>query len=89
MVNEREQALVLRFGQIQDVKSEPGIYFVGLPWLSRRGSTFIWGVWHDAKHVAGHIATQRPYLAYRDSEQRAADEQQQPLISNVSTLGAH
>ncbi|MCX2688775.1 NAD(P)/FAD-dependent oxidoreductase [Pseudomonas sp. DCB_AW] len=71
------------------VAREPGVYFLGLPWLSRRGSSFIWGVWHDAKHVAGHIATQRTYLAYRDSEQRAADEQQQPTISNVSTLGAH
>ncbi len=46
------------------VSSEPGIYFLGLPWLSRRGSTFIWGVWHDAKHIAGHIATQRGYLDY-------------------------
>ena len=54
------------------VSSEPGIYFLGLPWLSRRGSSFIWGVWHDAKHVAGHIATQRTYLAYRDSAQRQA-----------------
>lgn len=47
------------------VSSEPGVYFVGLPWLSRRGSAFIWGVWHDAKHVAGHIATQRAYQQYR------------------------
>ena len=31
------------------VSREPGIYFVGLPWLSRRGSAFIWGVWHDAR----------------------------------------
>ena len=46
------------------VSSEPGIYFLGLPWLSRRGSSFIWGVWHDAKHIAGHIATQRSYLTY-------------------------
>jgi putative flavoprotein involved in K+ transport len=46
------------------VSSEPGIYFVGLPWLSRRGSSFIWGVWHDARHVAGHIITQRGYLAH-------------------------
>lgn len=46
------------------VSTEPGIYFLGLPWLSRRGSSFIWGVWHDAKHIAGHIATQRSYLAY-------------------------
>jgi modulator of FtsH protease HflC len=27
VVNEREQAIVLRFGQITDVKQEPGIYF--------------------------------------------------------------
>lgn len=27
IVNERQQAIVLRFGQIVDVKSEPGIYF--------------------------------------------------------------
>lgn len=46
------------------VSTEPGIYFLGLPWLSRRGSSFIWGVWHDAKHIAGHIATQRGYLTY-------------------------
>ncbi|MCP4879111.1 MAG: FAD-dependent oxidoreductase, partial [Gammaproteobacteria bacterium] len=46
------------------VSSEPGVYFVGLPWLSRRGSAFIWGVWHDAKHIAGHIATQQQYTAY-------------------------
>lgn len=45
------------------VSSEPGVYFLGLPWLSRRGSSFIWGVWHDAKYVADHIATQRAYLA--------------------------
>jgi putative flavoprotein involved in K+ transport len=54
------------------VSTEPGIYFLGLPWLSRRGSSFIWGVWHDAKHIADHIATQRKYLAYRDATQRRA-----------------
>ncbi|WP_036533958.1 flavin-containing monooxygenase, partial [Oceanobacter kriegii] len=50
------------------VSSEPGIYFVGLPWLSRRGSTFIWGVWHDAKHVADHIKTQRKYSQYQSGK---------------------
>ncbi|WP_018149757.1 flavin-containing monooxygenase [Leeia oryzae] len=54
------------------VSSEPGVYFVGLPWLSRRGSTFIWGVWHDAKYIADHIATQRKYFAYRDAAHRAS-----------------
>ena len=52
------------------VSSEPGVYFVGQAWLSRRGSAFIWGVWHDAKHIAAHIATQRTYLAYTDPSQR-------------------
>jgi putative flavoprotein involved in K+ transport len=46
------------------VTAERGIYFLGLPWLSRRGSSFIWGVWHDAKYLADHISTQRRYLAY-------------------------
>lgn len=49
------------------ISSEPGVYFLGLPWLSRRGSTFIWGVWHDAKFIADQIAIQRGYLAYRPS----------------------
>ncbi|MGX9416733.1 flavin-containing monooxygenase [Vibrio sp. WJH972] len=52
------------------VSTEPGVYFVGQAWLSRRGSAFIWGVWHDAKHIAGHIATQRTYSAYKDASQR-------------------
>lgn len=46
------------------VSVEPGIYFLGLPWQTRRGSSFIWGVWHDARYVADHIAKQRAYLAY-------------------------
>ncbi len=49
------------------VSAEPGVYFLGLPWLSRRGSTFIWGVWHDAKYIADQIAIQRGYAAYRPS----------------------
>ena len=38
------------------VAKMPGIYFLGLPWLSMRGSSFIWGVWKDAKYVVEHIA---------------------------------
>jgi putative flavoprotein involved in K+ transport len=34
----------------------PELYFLGLSWLSRRASAFIWGVWHDAEYLAGHIA---------------------------------
>jgi len=54
------------------VSTEAGIYFLGLPWQSRRGSSFIWGVWHDAKYVADQIAIQRQYATYRDAEQRQA-----------------
>lgn len=51
------------------ISTEPGLYFLGLPWLSSRGSSFIWGVWHDAKRIADHIAIQRRYLAYRSPEE--------------------
>jgi len=47
------------------VTSEPGIYFLGLPWQSRRGSSFIWGVWHDAKYIADQIAIQNTYRHYQ------------------------
>jgi putative flavoprotein involved in K+ transport len=56
------------------VSAESGVYFLGLPWLSRRASSFIWGVWHDAKHLADRIATQRKYLAYQ-----AAAKQETPI----------
>jgi putative flavoprotein involved in K+ transport len=39
------------------VTEVPGLYFVGLPWLSCRGSAFIWGAWRDAERLAGLIAT--------------------------------
>jgi len=55
------------------VTAEPGLYFLGLPWLSRRGSSFIWGVWHDAKFLADHIVTQRKYLAYNPAAHRETE----------------
>lgn len=48
------------------VSVEPGVYFLGLPWQSRRGSSFIWGVWHDARYLADQIVIQRSYRAYHD-----------------------
>jgi putative flavoprotein involved in K+ transport len=41
------------------VSPVPGLYYLGLPWLSRRASSFIWGVWRDADYVAAHIAAHR------------------------------
>lgn len=46
----------------QGVSAVPGIYFLGLPWLSMRGSSFIWGVYVDAQRIADHIA-QRSVVA--------------------------
>ncbi len=45
------------------VAREPGLYFIGLPWLSRRASSFVYGAWHDARFLAGHIAERRWYLS--------------------------
>ncbi|TDF84004.1 NAD(P)/FAD-dependent oxidoreductase [Pseudomonas sp. H9] len=69
------------------VSSEAGIYFVGLPWLARRGSAFIWGVWHDARHISEHIIKQRAYFNYRDAVQRQA-EQPETRLQSASLMGA-
>jgi putative flavoprotein involved in K+ transport len=49
------------------VSKLPDLYFVGLPWQSRRGSSFIWGVWHDAKFVVDQIAIKQHYLDHHKS----------------------
>jgi len=54
------------------VSHVPGLYFLGLPWLSKRGSSFIYGVWHDAKYLADHIFKQRRYTQYHRAAQRRA-----------------
>jgi putative flavoprotein involved in K+ transport len=61
------------------VSAEPGIYFLGLPRLSMRGSSFIWGVWHDAKHLADHIVTQSKYLAYHRQSRAAETAAEAPV----------
>lgn len=54
------------------VSVEPGVYFLGLPWQSRRGSSFIWGVWHDARYLADQIMIQRGYAAFFPGADTAA-----------------
>jgi putative flavoprotein involved in K+ transport len=71
------------------VSSEPGVYFLGLPWLSRRGSSFIWGVWHDAKHIADHIATQHKYLSYRDASQRHEEDCEETRLDGTHPDSQH
>jgi putative flavoprotein involved in K+ transport len=41
------------------VSEVPGLYFLGLSFLSCRASAFIFGVDHDAAHLAEHIAARR------------------------------
>ena len=41
------------------VSKVPGLYFLGLAWLTRRASPFIWGVWRDAESLARHIDAAR------------------------------
>ena len=49
----------------QGISPQRGIYFLGLPYLTGRGSSFIWGVWNDAKYIAEHIDIQRKYKDYQ------------------------
>ncbi|WP_297427866.1 NAD(P)/FAD-dependent oxidoreductase [uncultured Acinetobacter sp.] len=49
----------------QGISPQRGVYFLGLPYLTGRGSSFIWGVWHDAKYIAEHIDIQRKYKDYQ------------------------
>lgn len=41
--------------QQRGVTSQPGVYFLGLPWLHTSQSGLLAGVGEDAAHVAGHI----------------------------------
>ncbi|WP_121063292.1 flavin-containing monooxygenase [Chachezhania antarctica] len=49
---------------LRGITDEPGVYFLGLPWQTRRASSFIYGVWHDARYITDHIVKRRAYLAY-------------------------
>jgi putative flavoprotein involved in K+ transport len=46
--------------QKRGVTSQPGLYFVGLPWLHKQRSGLLSGVGDDAAHVTTHILSRRP-----------------------------
>ncbi|MFV0433485.1 MAG: flavin-containing monooxygenase [Leucobacter sp.] len=69
---------------LRGVSSEPGVYFLGLPWQARRGSSFIWGVWHDAKYIADQIDMQRGYLAYEGAAVPATGLPANPTLAAVT-----
>ncbi|MGO1538740.1 MAG: flavin-containing monooxygenase [Leucobacter sp.] len=70
------------------VSTEPGVYFLGLPWQARRGSSFIWGVWHDAKYIADQIDMQRGYLAYPGTGAVAGAETPASSVAGAPTTDA-
>jgi putative flavoprotein involved in K+ transport len=41
---------------LRGISNVPGLYFLGLSWLARRASSFIFGAEHDAAYLAEHIA---------------------------------
>jgi putative flavoprotein involved in K+ transport len=41
------------------VTSSTGIYFLGLPWLHKAKSSFLYGVGEDAEYLANQIAHER------------------------------
>lgn len=47
------------------ISAQPGIYFLGLPELTNRASSFIYGCWYDAKYLATHIGVQQAYVSYK------------------------
>lgn len=50
----------------------PGLYFLGLPWLTSRSSSFIWGVWRDAESLAAHIGARAlPNGLVHDASEKA------------------
>lgn len=46
------------------ISDQPGLFFLGLPLQTARKSSFICGVWHDAKFIADHIETRTNYNTY-------------------------
>jgi len=56
------------------VRSEPGLYFIGLFFLSAGSSSLIGGVGRDARHIALHIASQRADGGGADQEASRTSE---------------
>jgi len=82
--DERDQPIHQR-----GVSNEAGVYFLGLPWQSRRGSSFIWGVWHDAKYIADQICKQRSYIDYHNSSIEGETHKSKKVVRPLKTAGGN
>jgi putative flavoprotein involved in K+ transport len=50
------------------VATEPGLSFVGLPFLFALISSFVGGVGRDAEYIAEHIVTRSPQRDFNDQK---------------------
>jgi putative flavoprotein involved in K+ transport len=77
----------------QGVAPVPGIYFLGLPWLSKMNSSFLSGVGDDAARLAEHIQARRSSridVNNRPSWFRSMlRHRSQPIASEAAGLSGH
>jgi putative flavoprotein involved in K+ transport len=70
------------------VGSEPGLYFVGLVFLSAVASSLVGGVGRDAEHIAKHIAARQPNGRPTEHVVAAARRPQAPDPARTGGAGA-
>ncbi|MBV9529460.1 NAD(P)-binding domain-containing protein [Sphingomonas sp.] len=70
------------------VSPVPGLYFLGLPWLSKRKSTLLSGVGEDAERLASHIASRTSNAGCSYSAPRS-DSGLLVLRRTLNSGGAH
>ena len=56
------------------IATEPGLYFVGLFFLSAATSSLVGGVGRDAEYIAKHIASDDPHSRHQARTERDSDE---------------
>ena len=61
------------------VRSEPGLYFIGLFFLSAASSSLIGGARRDARHIARQIASREPSMGQERSGQERSGRESGPV----------
>jgi putative flavoprotein involved in K+ transport len=51
--------------QYRGATALPGLYFLGLPWMHKSKSSFLYGVGEDAAYIASRIAGEQRHGAVR------------------------
>lgn len=69
------------------VGSDPGLFFVGLFFLSALTSTLVGGVGRDAEHIAKHIASREPNSRRVRRPEHAAPRRRRSDLKALDTEG--